>query len=73
MQPNKYIGCSRDGVANLREPLDEGAQRLSQALLDRMEVCLVARARIGTLEVGHELKAQLFPRGKGPLGHVDEP
>jgi hypothetical protein len=32
-----------------------------------VEVDLVARASIGTLEVGRELVTQLFPGGEGPL------
>jgi hypothetical protein len=58
----------RDSVANLREPLDEGVQRFPRALLDGMEVSLIARLRVGTLKVGRELAAQLFSRGEHPLG-----
>jgi hypothetical protein len=38
------------------------------ALLHGVEVNLVAGASIGTLKVGRELMAQLFPRSEGPLG-----
>jgi hypothetical protein len=43
----------------LRKPLDEGAQGFPWALLDGMEVDLVARPSISALEVGRELVAQL--------------
>jgi hypothetical protein len=64
---NRCIGDMRDGVEKLRKPLDEGAQRLSRMLLDGMEVSLIVRLRVGTLNVGHELVAQLLPRGEHPL------
>jgi hypothetical protein len=38
-----------------------------------MEVGLVARPRVGTLEVRRELVAQLLPGGERPLGQVHEP
>jgi hypothetical protein len=43
----------------LGKPLDEGAQGFPWVLLDGMEVDLVARPSISTLEVGRELVAQL--------------
>jgi hypothetical protein len=36
-------------------------------LLHGVEIDLIARATLGALEVGHELAAQLSPRGEGPL------
>jgi hypothetical protein len=39
---NRIIGDTRDGVANLRELLDEGTQSLPQALLYGMEVSVIA-------------------------------
>jgi hypothetical protein len=53
------IGDTRSGIANLREPLDEGAQGFPWALLDVMEVSLVTRPSIGALKVGRELTTQL--------------
>jgi hypothetical protein len=38
-----------------------------------MEVSLIARLRVGTLEVGRELEAQLSPGGERPLRQVHEP
>jgi hypothetical protein len=55
----KSIGDTENDIANLREPLDEGAQGFPQALLDGVEVGLVTRLSIGALEVGRELVAQL--------------
>jgi hypothetical protein len=55
----RSIRDTRNGIANLREPLDEGAQGFPQALLDGMEIGLVTRPSISTLEVGCELVAQL--------------
>jgi hypothetical protein len=52
---------------NLREPLDEGAQRFPRTVLDGEEVSPIARSRVGTLKVGRELMAQLLPRGQHPL------
>jgi hypothetical protein len=49
----------RNGVANLGEPLDEGAQGFPWALLDRVDIGLIAWPIIGALEVGCELAAQL--------------
>jgi hypothetical protein len=56
---HRSIGDTMNGIMNLGEPLDEGAQGFPRALLDGMEVGLVARSSINTLEVGHELAAQL--------------
>jgi hypothetical protein len=53
------IGDTRNGIANLRELLDEGAQGFPQALLDGMEIGLVTRPSISALEVGRELAEQL--------------
>jgi hypothetical protein len=55
----KSIGDTRNGIVNLREPLDEGAQGFPRAVLDGMEIGLVTRSSISALEVGHELAAQL--------------
>jgi hypothetical protein len=56
---HRSIGDTRNGIVNLREPLDEGAQGFPRALLDGMEVSLVARPSIRALKVGRELAAQL--------------
>jgi hypothetical protein len=56
---NRSIEDKRNGVVNLGEPLDEGAQGFLRALLDSVEVGIVARLIIDALEVGHELVAQL--------------
>jgi hypothetical protein len=56
---HRSIGDTRNGIVNLGEPLDEGAQRFPRALLDGMEVSLVARPSISALKVGRELAAQL--------------
>jgi hypothetical protein len=56
---HRSIGDTRNVIVNLREPLDERAQGSPRALLDGMEVSLVARLCIHTLEVGRELAAQL--------------
>jgi hypothetical protein len=53
------IGDMRNGIVNLREPLDEGAQGFTRALLDGMEISLFAWLSIRTLDVGRELVAQL--------------
>jgi hypothetical protein len=58
---DKSIGDARDGVVNLGEPLDEGAQSFPRALLHGVEVGLIAEPRVDTLKVGHELMTQLFP------------
>jgi hypothetical protein len=52
---NRSIGNTRNGVANLREPLDEGAQRFPQTLSHGVEIGLIARPHVCTLEVGYEL------------------
>jgi hypothetical protein len=49
----------RNGIVNLREPLDEGAQGFLWVLLDGVEIDLMSRPSISTLEVGRELVAQL--------------
>jgi hypothetical protein len=56
---HRSIGDTSNGITNLGEPLDEGAQGFPRALLDGMEVGLVARPSISALEVGRELAAQL--------------
>jgi hypothetical protein len=43
---HRSIGDKRNGIVNLGEPLDEGAQGFTRALLDGMEVSLVARPSI---------------------------
>jgi hypothetical protein len=55
----RSIGDTRDGIANLREPLDEGAQGFPRALLDGVEIDLVTQPSISALEVGRELATQL--------------
>jgi hypothetical protein len=40
---HRSIGDMRNGIAKLREPLDEGVQGFPRALLDGMEVGLVAQ------------------------------
>jgi hypothetical protein len=55
----RSIGDTRNGIANLREPLDEGAQGFPRALLDDVEIGLVTRPSISALEVGRELVAHL--------------
>jgi hypothetical protein len=65
---NRGIGDTRDGVANLGEPLDEGAQRLPWTLLDSVEVGLVAWPGVSALEVDRELAAQLWPGVEVPSG-----
>jgi hypothetical protein len=55
----RSIGDMRNGIVNLREPLDEGAQGFPWPLLDGVEIGLVTRPSLGALEVGHELAAQL--------------
>jgi hypothetical protein len=56
---HRSIEDTRNGIVNLGEPLDEGAQRFPQVLLDGVEVGLVAWLSISTLEVVCELAAQL--------------
>jgi hypothetical protein len=55
----RSIGDTRNDIANLREPLDDGAQGFPQALLDGVEIGLVTRPSISALKVGRELAAQL--------------
>jgi hypothetical protein len=55
----RSIGDTRNGIANLRDPLDEGAQGFPRSLLDGVEIGLVTRPSIGDLKVGRELAAQL--------------
>jgi hypothetical protein len=38
---HRSIGDTRNGIANLGEPLDEGAQGFPRALLDGMQVSLI--------------------------------
>jgi hypothetical protein len=52
------IGDTRNGIANLREPLDKGAQGFPRALLDGVEISLVTWPSIGALKVVRELAAQ---------------
>jgi hypothetical protein len=56
---HRSIGDTRNGIVNIGELLDEGAQGFLRALLDGMDVGLVARPSIRALEVGRELAAQL--------------
>jgi hypothetical protein len=56
---HRSIGDTRNSITNLREPLDEGAQGFLWALLDGVEVDLVAQLSISALEVDRELAAQL--------------
>jgi hypothetical protein len=70
---NRSIGNMRNGVANLTEPLDEGAQRFPRTLSHDVEIGLIARPRVCTLKVGYELAAQLLPRGESALRPVHEP
>jgi hypothetical protein len=53
----RSIGDTRNGIANLREPLDEGVQGFPRALLDGVEISLVTRPSISALKVGRELAA----------------
>jgi hypothetical protein len=55
----RSIGDTRNGIANLREPLDEGVQGFPRVLLNGMEIGLVTRPSINALEVGRELAVQL--------------
>jgi hypothetical protein len=61
MKCNHYrsIGDMRNGIANLRELQDEGAQGFPRALVDGVEIGLVTRLSISALEVGCKLVAQL--------------
>jgi hypothetical protein len=53
------IGDTRNGIVNLRELLDEGAQGFPRALLDGVEIDLIFQPSISALKVGRELAAQL--------------
>jgi hypothetical protein len=64
---NRSVGDTRNGVANLREPLDEGAQRFPRTLSHGVEIGLMAPSRVCTLKVHCELTAQLLPRGESAL------
>jgi hypothetical protein len=55
----RSIGDMRNGIANLREPLDEGAQGFPRPLLDGVKIGLVTRPDVSALKVGRELVAQL--------------
>jgi hypothetical protein len=63
----------RNGVANLKEPLNEGAQRFPRMLTHDVEIGLIAWPCVCTLKVGRELTAQLLPRGESALRQVHEP
>jgi hypothetical protein len=54
---NRSTWDTRNGVVNLGEPLDEGEQGFPQALLDGVEVDLVAQLIIDALKVSCELAA----------------
>jgi hypothetical protein len=69
---NRSIRNMRNGVTNLREPLDEGAQRFPRTLSHGLEIGLITQSRVCTLEVGCELMAQLLPRGESALRQVHE-
>jgi hypothetical protein len=56
---HRSIEDIRNGIVNLGEPLDEGAQGFPRALIDGIEFSLVARASIRALKVGCKLAAQL--------------
>jgi hypothetical protein len=56
---HRSIGDIRNNFVNLGELLDEGVQRFPRALLDGVEIGLVARSSISALEAGHELATQL--------------
>jgi hypothetical protein len=55
---NRSIGDTRNGIANLGEQLDKGAQGFPRVLLDDVEISLITRPSTDALEVGHELAAQ---------------
>jgi hypothetical protein len=55
----RSIGDTRNGIANLRELLNEGVQGFPRPLLDGVEIGLITRPSVGALDVGHELEAQL--------------
>jgi hypothetical protein len=70
---NRSMGNMRNGVANMREPLDKGAQRFPQTSTHGVEIGLIAWPRVCTLEVGCELMTHLLPRGESALRQVHEP
>jgi hypothetical protein len=70
---NRSIRNTRNDVVNLREPLDEGAQRFPWTLTHDVKIGLIARSRVCTLKGGCELMAHLLPRGEGALKQVYEP
>jgi hypothetical protein len=49
----------KNGIVNLREPLDAGVHGFPRALLDGAEIGLVTRPSISTLKVGRDLAEQL--------------
>jgi hypothetical protein len=51
---HRSIRDTGNGIANLREPLDKGAQGFPWALLDGVEVSLIAWPSISTVKVGRE-------------------
>jgi hypothetical protein len=69
--PHTLMECKHN--RSIRDTLDEGTHRLPRALLYGMEVGLLAQPRVGTLEVGRELTAQLSSGGERPLRQVHEP
>jgi hypothetical protein len=70
---NRRIEDMKNGVMNLREPLNEGAQRFPRTLLHGMEIGLITRPRVCTLKVGCELTVQLMRRSERALRQVHEP
>jgi hypothetical protein len=70
---NRSIGDMINGIANLREPLNKGAQRFPQTLLHGVEIGLITHPRVCTFKVGYELMAQLLPGGERALKQVHEP
>jgi hypothetical protein len=56
---HESMGDMRNDIMNLGELLDEVPQGFPQALLDGVEVGLVARPNISALKVDRELVAQL--------------
>jgi hypothetical protein len=69
---NRSIGDTRNGVANLGKPLNEGMQRFPRTLLHGMEIGLTTQPRVGTLKVGHKLTSQLLPGGERAPRQVHE-
>jgi hypothetical protein len=70
---NRSIGETRNGVANLGNSLNEGAQRFPWELLHNVEVCLITQPQVSTLKVGRKLTVQLLPGGESALRQVHEP